>query len=260
MNTNSAFTGSFTENPLWYQQLDLRLIRILRGGQPNVDFDTADNCRLYVSTMKGMNFQDDILSISNDDFNDHYVLVFNLTWMQDATKNCHYPELVGEPLRLKPNFTHPLENVIELFVVGKRMSSIAVEKFGVVGKMWKWKILLCNKLSIVSHCSNFGTSVHSPQTMFQLLTMTLLLLSTRNPAICSVNIGSWLQISDMNSNLHTPLDVKGTVFSTTVFSTLQADHASTPTISPKCMRLLYNICSFWSPQIPTKRTYRSLRC
>ena len=63
MNTNSAFTGSFTENPFWYQQFDLRQIRILRGGQPIVDFDTADNCRLYVTTMKAMNFQDDFPSI-----------------------------------------------------------------------------------------------------------------------------------------------------------------------------------------------------
>ena len=30
MNTNSAFTGSFTENPFWYQQFDLRQIRIVR--------------------------------------------------------------------------------------------------------------------------------------------------------------------------------------------------------------------------------------
>ena len=30
-NTNSAFTGSFSENPFWYQQFDLRHIRILRG-------------------------------------------------------------------------------------------------------------------------------------------------------------------------------------------------------------------------------------
>ena len=42
VNTNSAFTGSFTENPFWCQQFDLRNIRILRGGQPIVDFDTAD--------------------------------------------------------------------------------------------------------------------------------------------------------------------------------------------------------------------------
>ena len=51
MNTNSVFTGSFTENIFWYQQFDLRHIKSLRGGQPIVDFDTADNCRLYVTTM-----------------------------------------------------------------------------------------------------------------------------------------------------------------------------------------------------------------
>ena len=134
MNTNSAFTGSFTENPFWYQQFDLRKIRILRGGQPIVDFDTADNCRLYVTTMKAMNLQDDIPSIRIDDFKDHYVLVFDLTSMQYATENCHYPELVGEPLRLELNFTNPVENVSELIVLGERMSSIAVDKFGVVGK------------------------------------------------------------------------------------------------------------------------------
>ena len=134
MNTNSAFTGSFTENPFWYQQFDLRQIRISRGGQPIVDFDTADNCRLYVTTMKAMNFQDDIPSIPIDDFKDHYVLVFDLTSMQDATENCHYPELVGEALRLELNFTNPLENVTELIVLGERMSSVAVDKLGVVGK------------------------------------------------------------------------------------------------------------------------------
>ena len=31
MNTNSAFTSSFTENPFWYQQFDLRQFRILGG-------------------------------------------------------------------------------------------------------------------------------------------------------------------------------------------------------------------------------------
>ena len=84
--------------------------------------------------MKAMNFQDDIPSIPIDDFKHHYVLVFDLTSIQDATENCHYTELVGEPLRLELNFTNPLENVTELIVLGERMSSVAVEKFGVVGK------------------------------------------------------------------------------------------------------------------------------
>ena len=134
MNTKSALIGSFTQNPFWCQQFDLRQIKILRGGQPIVDFDTADYCRLYVTTMKAMNFQDDIPSIPIDAFIDHYVLVFDLTSLQDATENCHYPEFVGEPLRLELNFTHPLENVTELIVLGERMSSVAVDKFGVVGK------------------------------------------------------------------------------------------------------------------------------
>ena len=84
--------------------------------------------------MKAMNFQDDIPSVPIDNFKDHYVLVFDLTSMQDATQNCHYTELVGEPLRPELNFTFPLEHVTELIVLGERMSSVAVDKFGVVGK------------------------------------------------------------------------------------------------------------------------------
>ena len=36
-----------------------------------------------------MNFKDDIPSIAIDSFGNHYVLVFDLTSMQDATENCH---------------------------------------------------------------------------------------------------------------------------------------------------------------------------
>ena len=124
-NTNSAFTGSFTKNPFWYQQFDLRQNRILREGQPIVDFDTADNCRLYVTTKKARNFQDDIPSIPIDGFKDHYDygLVFDLTSMQDATENCHHPELVGEPLRLelKPNFLKMLLNSLYWVNEGRRL-------------------------------------------------------------------------------------------------------------------------------------------
>ena len=84
--------------------------------------------------MTAMNFQDGIPSIAIDFFKDHYVLVFDLTSMQDATENCHNPELVGELLRLELNFTFRLERVTELIVLGERISSVAVDKLGVVGK------------------------------------------------------------------------------------------------------------------------------
>ena len=134
MNTNSAFTQSHIENPFWYQQFDLWQIRTIKAGQQIVNFDAADNCRLYVSTMKAMNYRDDIPSTPIDNFKDHHLLVFDLISMQDATESSHYPELVGEPLRLEINFTFPLELVSELIVLGERRSSVAVYKFGVVGK------------------------------------------------------------------------------------------------------------------------------
>ena len=81
-----------------------------------------------------MDFQSDIPSILIDNFKDHLVLVFDLTSMQDSSENCHYPELVREPLRLELNFTFPLDYVTELIVLRERMSSVAVDKFALVGK------------------------------------------------------------------------------------------------------------------------------
>ena len=40
MSSNSAFTGSFEENPFWYQQFNLRDIRILRGAQTSQLYTT----------------------------------------------------------------------------------------------------------------------------------------------------------------------------------------------------------------------------
>ena len=57
-----------------------------------------------------------------------------LTSIKYATENCHYPELVGEPVRLELNFTFPLEDVFELIVLGTQMSAVAVDIFGVLEK------------------------------------------------------------------------------------------------------------------------------
>ena len=111
--TNSAFTRSYSENLFWNQQFDHREVRNLRCGQPIVVFVAADNSRPYVTIMEAMKSQGHIPSIPYDNFKDHYVLLFDLTSIQDATENSHYTGLVGEPLRLELNFTFPLENVTE---------------------------------------------------------------------------------------------------------------------------------------------------
>ena len=84
--------------------------------------------------MKAMNFRNDIPSITTDNFKDHHLLVFDLTYMKDATEQCHYPELVGEPLRLELYFSSPPEIFTEVIVLGEHMSSVAVDKFSAVGR------------------------------------------------------------------------------------------------------------------------------
>ena len=129
MNTNSAFTGSYTENSFWYQKFDLRQTKKLRERQPIVDFDDAVNCRLNVTAMQAMTFQVKICSIQIDNFNDHYVIIFDLSSKQDATAKCHYPELDGKPLRLELHLVCLLEHIIELTLLGERMISVAVDNF-----------------------------------------------------------------------------------------------------------------------------------
>ena len=133
MLTCSAFNGSFAENTFWYQNVYLGQFKKRRGTQPNVNFEAVGNCRPYNTTMKALNFQVEIRSILINVFNEHFVLVFYS--MQDATENCHYPELVGESLTLELNFNFYLEHVTELIALGERRYLVAVDNFGFYG--WK---------------------------------------------------------------------------------------------------------------------------
>ena len=84
-----------------------------------------------------MNFQDKISSIPIGILKGHYVLVLDLNSIQYDTENRHYPEVVGEPLRLELNFTFPLKHVkhvTNLIVSKEQTSSVAADMLGVVEK------------------------------------------------------------------------------------------------------------------------------
>ena len=177
MNTNSAVTGPYTENPFWYQQFNHWKNGILKSGQSFVDSDAADNFRLYVTTMKALNFQDDFPSIPIDNFKDHYVLVFDLTSMQNASENFHYPELVGEPLSLVLNFNFPLEHLLNSLCCENECLRLQFKSLVFFReKHLKWLMFLSSKEATISYYSGIGAVVLFPLIMFQLLIMTLLLL------------------------------------------------------------------------------------
>ena len=134
MNTNSAVAGSFYENSFNYQQFHLRELRIIRGGRAIISLDTTSPCRPYVTRMKAMQFNEDFPALPMEDFQNHYILVFDLTSLQDAAEHLHYPELSGESLRLEMFFQFPLEQVTELIFLGERLSNIQIDKFRTVAQ------------------------------------------------------------------------------------------------------------------------------
>ena len=134
MNTNSAVAGSCHENPFNYQQFHLRELRIIRGGRAYISLDSTSPCRPYVTTMKAMQFNEGFPALPMEDFQNHYILVFDLTSLQDASEHLHYPELSGESLRLEMFFQFPLEQVTEVITLGERLSNIQIDKFGTVAK------------------------------------------------------------------------------------------------------------------------------
>ena len=69
--------------------------------------------------MKVWKFQDDIPSIPIDNLVDHQLLISGLSSTIDATEHCHYPELVGDPLRLELSFSFALEHNTEVIVMGQ---------------------------------------------------------------------------------------------------------------------------------------------
>ena len=84
--------------------------------------------------MKAMHLNEDFPAPPMEDFQNHYFLVFDLTSLQDAAEQLHYPELSGESLRLEKIFQFPLEQVTEVIALGQRLSNIQIDKFGTVAK------------------------------------------------------------------------------------------------------------------------------
>ena len=81
-----------------------------------------------------MQFYEDFPDFPIDDFQNHYILVFDLTSLHDAAEQLHYPELTVESLRLEIFFQFPLEQVTEVIVLGERLSNNQIDKFGKVAK------------------------------------------------------------------------------------------------------------------------------
>ena len=133
MVTNKFFCGSTTEcTPFQYKKFQLSKIEIQRGnGVPiaGTPIDTTKNTRLFYNTTCALGFIKGGNGIEMSDFEEnHYFLVFDLTWSREAGKAFTlFPELTGAGITLKLSFTEALTHPVELFLVGESFSQIFID-------------------------------------------------------------------------------------------------------------------------------------
>ena len=108
MNTNSAVAGSFHEKFFFFQQFHIRELRVIQGRRAIVSLDANSPCRPYFTTLTAKQINEDFPALPMGDFQNDYLLVFDLTSLHDADELLHYPELSGENLRLEMLFQFPL--------------------------------------------------------------------------------------------------------------------------------------------------------
>ena len=81
-----------------------------------------------------MQLNEDFPALPLEDFQNHFILVFDMTSLHGAAEQLRYPELSGECLRLEMFFQFPLEQITEVIVLGERLSNIESDNFGTVAK------------------------------------------------------------------------------------------------------------------------------
>ena len=140
-----------------------------------------------------MKFQEGITSITNNFFNDQYVLVFDLKSMQNATERCLYTEQTGHRLSIEMNLTLPLENVTEVFhrengcIQWQSSNLVSLQKIFDLDN-----VSLRQKLTAFQSSSS-GMIVLICAIYYHIHPMIHLPLSTGSPARSRASIGLWRQ-------------------------------------------------------------------
>ena len=85
MNQNTCYKTTSTYNV----QFHLRELKVVRVGAAIVFLDTTFPCSPYVKTLKAMQFNEAFSAVPIEDLQSRYVLVSNLSSLQDAAEQLH---------------------------------------------------------------------------------------------------------------------------------------------------------------------------
>ena len=129
MNTNTAFGASNMGNPYNYGKFGLRSITVFRNGIPIVGtpMDTEDVKRAYFKSIQALAYVQSSHDIPLEHYENHFVLVFDLTSTLEASQDFIHPELTNCSITLEMVFDDVLNNPLEIFVLGEKASTVFID-------------------------------------------------------------------------------------------------------------------------------------
>ena len=121
----TAFIGTNTGNPFHYQKFGLGEITIYRNGFATAatPMSTTDNKRFYYNSMSALAYVENGHGIPLTEFANQYIIVFDRTSTQEATRDFIHPELTNSSLSLELKFDAALAHNVEFFF-GEKASTI----------------------------------------------------------------------------------------------------------------------------------------
>ena len=136
LNTNEAFLGSKQLNPFHFRKFNLEQICIYRNGLRVADnpIMTTDVKRLYFNTLSDLAYIDNGHGITLSEYPNHFIMVFDLTSTQQASRDFIHPELTNCSISIELKFSAALPNYIEIFIFGEKANTIFIDSARRVSK------------------------------------------------------------------------------------------------------------------------------
>ena len=153
MSSNQAYLGSNRTTLFHYHKFGLSQIVIYLNGLPIVRTPKTTNfeIRLYINKLEALDFLDrGGHGMSLSDYQNQFVMAFDLTSTQEASHDFIHPELTNSSVSVELTFARALADHIEILFLGERSSTFFVTSHRKAKKTLLLPTLLMDSNEIVS--------------------------------------------------------------------------------------------------------------
>ena len=123
MCTKEAYLDTNRTNPFHNQKINLRKIIVYRNGLPiaGTPISTLDNKKIYYNSLEALDFVfNNSHGISLANYNNRYIMAFDLTSNHEASHEFVHPELTNYTISVGLKFGAALGSNIDLLLLEER--------------------------------------------------------------------------------------------------------------------------------------------